>query len=148
MTDAIFACPPTWEPWVSPWTRILRGEAELSEQTWGILLLPPGTVRGRQEVPISCACLLVEGTCPAELLSSVKTAHVVTYGMSPRDSLTLSSLREPVLCVQRSLIRPDGTVIEVIDLAHLGTSENRPPPPGAGAEILLSPWPVLAGSDS
>ena len=39
-------------------------------------------------------------------------------------------------------------VIEVIDLAHLGTSENRPPPPGAGAEILLSPWPVLAGSDS
>ena len=116
MTDAIFACPPTWEPWVSPWTRILRGEAELSEQTWGILLLPPGTVRGRQEVPISCACLLVEGTCPAELLSSVKTAHVVTYGMSPRDSLTLSSLREPVLCVQRSLIRPDGTVIEPQEL--------------------------------
>ena len=116
MTDAIFACPPTWEPWVSPWTRILRGEAELSEQTWGILLLPPGTVRGRQEVPISCACLLVEGTCPAELLSSVKTAHVVTYGMSPRDSLTLSSLREPMLCVQRSLIRPDGTVIEPQEL--------------------------------
>lgn len=116
MTDAIFACPPTWEPWVSPWTRILRGEAELSEQTWGILLLPPGTVRGRQEVPISCACLLVEGTCPAELLSSVKTAHVVTYGMSPRDSLTLSSLQEPVLCVQRSLIRPDGTVIEPQEL--------------------------------
>ena len=116
MTDAICACPPTWEPWVSPWTRILRGEAELSEQTWGILLLPPGTVRGRQEVPISCACLLVEGTCPAELLSSVKTAHVVTYGMSPRDSLTLSSLQEPVLCVQRSLIRPDGTVIEPQEL--------------------------------
>ena len=116
MTDAIFACPPTWEPWVSPWTRILRGEAELSEQTWGILLLPPGTVRGRQEVQISCACLLVEGTCPAELLSSVKTAHVVTYGMSPRDSLTLSSLREPVLCGQRSLIRPDGTVIEPQEL--------------------------------
>ena len=116
MTDAIFACPPTWEPWVSPWTRILRGEAELSEQTWGILLLPPGTVRGRQEVPISCACLLVEGTCPAELLSSVKTAYVVTYGMSRRDSLTLSSLREPVLCVQRSLIRPDGTVIEPQEL--------------------------------
>ena len=116
MTDAIFACPPTWEPWVSPWTRILRGEAELSEQTWGILLLPPGTVRGRQEVPISCACLLVEGTCPAELRSAEKTAYVVTYGMSPRDSLTLSSLREPVLCVQRSLIRPDGTVIEPQEL--------------------------------
>ena len=37
---------------------------------------------------------------------------MVTYGLSPRDSLTLSSLREPVLCVQRSLPLPDGAVIE------------------------------------
>ena len=116
MADAVFDCSPAWETWVSPQTRRLHKAEELLEQTWGILLLPPGTVRGRQEVPISCACLLVEGTCPAELLSSVKTAYVVTYGMSPRDSLTLSSLQEPVLCVQRSLIRPDGTVIEPQEL--------------------------------
>ena len=89
-------------------------------QTWGILLLPPGTVRAIQEVPISCACLLVEGGCPAELLTAVETDHVITYGLSPRDSLTLSSLREPVLCVQRSLQRPDGTIIEPQELP-LGT---------------------------
>ena len=37
---------------------------------------------------------------------------MITCGLSPRDSLTLSSLTEPVLCVQRSLPRPDGAVIE------------------------------------
>lgn len=112
MTDAVFACPPAWESWISPWTRRLRTTGELPEQRWGTLLLPPGTAGAIQAVPVSCACLLVEGGCPAELLAAVETAHVVTYGMSPRDSLTLSSLQEPVLCVQRSLTRPDGTVIE------------------------------------
>ena len=116
MTDAVFACPPAWEPWVSSWTRRLRNRGDLSAQRWGTLLLPPGTAGAIQGVPVSCACLLVEGGCPAELLSSVETAHVVTYGMSPRDSLTLSSLQEPVLCVQRSLTRPDGTVIEPQEL--------------------------------
>ena len=116
MADAVFDCPPAWETWVSPQTRRLHKAEELLEQTWGILLLPPGTVRAIQEVPISCACLLVEGGCPAELLTAVETDHVITYGLSPRDSLTLSSLREPVLCVQRSLIRPDGAVIEPQEL--------------------------------
>ncbi len=116
MVDAVFACPPAWEPWVSPWTQRLQKAEELSEQRWGTLLLPPGTVRDIQAVPVSCACLLVEGTCPAEFLAAVETGHVVTYGLSPRDSLTLSSLREPVLCVQRSVIRPDGTVIEPQEL--------------------------------
>ena len=37
---------------------------------------------------------------------------MITCGLSPRDSLTLSSLTEPVLCVQRHLPRPDGAVIE------------------------------------
>jgi len=65
---------------------------------------------------VACACLLVEGSCRSELLDAVETAYVITYGLSPRDSLTLSSLREPVLCVQRSLTRPDGTVIEPQEL--------------------------------
>ena len=90
-------------------------------------------------MPISCACLLVEGTCPAELLSSVKTAYVVTYGMSPRDSLTLSSLREPVLCVQRALTALDGTVIEPQDIP-LSLHWSRLPPEtlllAAGAWLL------------
>ena len=120
MAAAALDCPPAWETWAAPQTRRLHKAEELLEQTWGILLLPPGTVRAIQEVPISCACLLVEGGCPAELLTAVETDHVITYGLSPRDSLTLSSLREPVLCVQRSLQRPDGTIIEPQELP-LGT---------------------------
>ena len=116
MVDAVFSCPPAWESWVSPQTRRLGKTEELSEQSWGTLLLPPGTAGAIQAVPFSCACLLVEGDCPAELLAAVATDHVITYGLSPRDSLTLSSLREPVLCVQRSLIRPDGAVIEPQEL--------------------------------
>ena len=112
MADAIFLCPAAWEAWVSPETRRLRQEEELSERAWEILLLPPGTVREMRGVPVRCDCLLVEGDCRPELLASVETGHVVTYGLSSRDSLTLSSLQEPVLCVQRSLPRPDGAVIE------------------------------------
>ena len=58
----------------------------------------------------SCLLLLAPGDC-AEL-EGLRAERVVTYGLSPRDSLTLSSLAEPVLCVQRALPRPDGTVIE------------------------------------
>lgn len=140
MTDAVLACPTAWEPWVSPGTQRLQKAEELSEQTWGILLLPPGTAETIQTVPVSCACLLVEGTCPAELLSSVKTAHVVTYGMSPRDSLTLSSLRESVLCVQRSLTRPDGAVMEPQELP-LGELPLQPEQmlPLLGLQLLQMP---------
>ena len=112
MADAIFLCPAAWEAWVSPETRRLRQAEELSERVWEILLLPPGTVREIHGTPVRCSCLLVEGDCRPELLASVETGHVVTYGLSSRDSLTLSSLQEPVLCVQRSLPRPDGAVIE------------------------------------
>ena len=45
------------------------------------------------------------------------------------DSLTLSSLTEPVLCVQRALPRPDGTVVEPQELPL--------PPLPAPAEALL-----------
>ena len=49
-----------------------------------------------------------------------------------RDSLTLSSLAEPVLCVQRALPRPDGAVIDPQEFPL-------PPLPGP-AEALL---PIL-----
>ena len=54
---------------------------------------------------------------------------MITCGLSPRDSLTLSSLTEPVLCVQRSLPRPDGAVIEPQEVPL-------PPLPGPPEELL------------
>ena len=112
MEDAIFACPEIWERWVSPETRKLRKTEELSGQRWGVLLLPLETIPRIHALPIACECLLVEGVCHSESLACVQAKHIVTYGLSSRDSLTLSSLQNPVLCIQRVLHRLDGTVIE------------------------------------
>ena len=53
----------------------------------------------------------------------------MTYGLSHRDSLTLSSLAEPVLCVLRRLPRPDGCVVEPQEFPL-------PELPGPAAELL------------
>ena len=116
MEDAIFDCPAEWEPWISPQTRRLRETWELSRQKWGILLMFPETIQAVRRIPFSCECLVVRGDCPSKSLLSVQAKHIITYGLSPRDSLTLSSLQEPLLCVQRSLLRPDGSIIEPQEL--------------------------------
>ena len=77
---------------------------------------------------IICRLLLAPGDLPA-LPAQVRAETVVSYGLSPRDSLTLSSLAEPVLCVQRALPRLDGTVIDPQEFPL-------PPLPGP-AEALL-----------
>lgn len=59
----------------------------------------------------------------------IQAETVVTYGLSHRDSLTLSSLSEPVLCVQRALPRLEGGSVEPQEIPL-------PPLPGE-AEILL-----------
>lgn len=117
MEDAVFACPAEWEPWVSPQTRRLRKAEELSGEKWGNLLLPSKVIRKVTYMPsISCECLLVGGDCPAGFWAHVQAKHVITYGLSQRDSLTLSSLEKPVLCVQRALPRLDGTIVEPQEL--------------------------------
>ena len=67
----------------------------------------------------------------------------MTYGLSHRDSLTLSSLAEPVLCVQRRLPRPDGGFIEPQEFPL-------PDLPAPAAELLplLGPPVVAAATDS
>ena len=69
--------------------------------------------------------LLLPGDCGA---NGFRAETVVTYGLSPRDSITFSSLREPVLCVQRALPLLRGGVLE---------PQEFPLPGLAGAEGLL-----------
>ena len=68
------------------------------------------------------------GWCRA-LPERVQAEAVVTCGLSPRDSMTLSSLAEPVLCVQRALPRPDGGTVEPQEFPL-------PALPGPAAELL------------
>ena len=103
METAIFPCPAQWTPLLPPGVVRAEKPEDLLEQFWDLLALAGGS-----DPAVRCRILLLPGTeTPA-----AQAERVVTYGLSPRDSLTLSSLTEPVLCVQRALPRPDGGRIE------------------------------------
>lgn len=127
MDAAIYDCPGAWEPFLPPGTRRVRQAGELAEHVWPLLALTEEGCRRLEGTGPLCRVLLTPGDCPPALLAGAET--VVSYGLSPRDSLTLSSLAEPVLCVQRALPGPDGTVVEPQELPL--------PPLPAPAEALL-----------
>ena len=105
---------------------------ELARCRWDLLTLTQGgcaSLESIRELFCTCETLLVPGDCPPELVRRVAAETVVTFGMSPRDSLTFSSLEEPVLCVQRRLPRPDGGTVEPQELPL-------PPLPGPTEELL------------
>ena len=114
MNAAIYDCPREWEYLLPPGTlRACRAE-ELEGWVWPLLALTRGACRvlaERSGRAPACRVLLAPGDCPW-VLSHVKAETVIAWGLSPRDSLTLSSLAEPVLCVQRALPRLDGTGLD------------------------------------
>ena len=129
---AIFGCPAAWEKWLPPGTQRCDTARELCAQTWEIVSLTDhgcAKLRRLREIngEIICRILLVPGDCHLEALERVHMDQAVSYGLSARDSLTLSSLREPVLCIQRALPRPDGGIVEPqeIPLFHLPASAER-----------------------
>ncbi len=131
MDAAIYDCPPEWAGLLPPGTRRVRRAEELEEHLWPLLALSREGCRaleGRNGGALVCRVLLAPGDCPL-VLSRVRAEAVITWGLSPRDSLTLSSLAEPVLCVQRALPRLDGTRVDPQEFPL-------PPLPGP-AEALL-----------
>nr|WP_325212728.1 hypothetical protein [uncultured Oscillibacter sp.] len=130
MDAAIYGCPAEWTRLLPPGARRVRREEELTEHIWPLLALTPEGCRELAAAGggIVCRLLLVPGELQA-LPAQVRAETVISYGLSPRDSLTLSSLTEPVLCVQRALPRPDGAAVD--------PQEFPLPPLPAPAEILL-----------
>ena len=128
MCAGIFDCPAMWERLLPPDTRRLRHPKEL-ERNWPLLTLTPAGCRALEKRRLNCRILLAPGDCGPQTLAGVKAEVVVSYGLSPRDSLTLSSLTEPLLCVQRMLPRPDGGFIDPQELPL-------PPLPGTAEELL------------
>lgn len=136
MDAAIFDCPMEWVRLLPPGVCPIRRDRELTEHIWPLLALTPEGCQALAENQadggkIACRLLLAPGKLQA-LPPRLQAETVITYGLSPRDSLTLSSLRSPVLCVQRALPRPDGVVIDPQEFPL-------PPLPGP-AEALL---PIL-----
>lgn len=134
MDAAIYSCAMEWETFLPPGTRRIGRAGELSEHLWPLLALSREGCRALEAMPgggggtVVCRLLLAPGDCAASL-SPVRAETVISYGLSSRDSLTLSSLAEPVLCVQRTLPRPDGTAVD--------PQEFPLPPLPAPAETLL-----------
>ena len=107
MERGIFRCPPQWLPFLPPQVRCPCPH-ELSVSRWALLALTPEGARAIGGAQLRCECLLVPGDCPVRTTAPA----VISYGLSARDSLTLSGVRQPVLCIQRTLPGPDGTPLE------------------------------------
>ena len=132
MNAAIYNCPFAWARFLPPGTQGVQRQEELAEHIWPLLALTPEGCRTLAKFPkggeIFCRVLLAPGDC-CPLPGQVRAEAVVSYGLSPRDSLTLSSLAEPVLCVQRALPGPEGNLIVPQELPL-------PALPGPAEELL------------
>ena len=88
-------------------------------------LLVVSPLSARREPSGRYRTVLLPGDAP--VAAGREAASVVTYGLSPRDTLTLSSQQGPLLwvAVQRQLVTVDGRVVERQEFparvgAHLG----------------------------
>ena len=130
MRCGVFPCPDRWREWLPPGTLRPAG-GEVGRIPWDLLALTPEGCGCLTESRLRCRILLAPGGC--RIPEGAGT--VVTCGLSPRDSLTLSSLAEPVLCIQRALPRLDGSILEPqeVPLPPL-------PAPAEGLLPLLGLW--------
>lgn len=110
MEGIIWHCPALWRPLLPPRALAAESARDLTLRRWSVLAL---TERGCGDLErADCGMLLVPGDRAEAVLARVRAETVVTCGLSQRDSLTLSSLSEPVVCLQRALLRPDGGTVE------------------------------------
>ena len=70
------------------------------------------------EAVCACGTVLLPSEWTALTARQIRAERVVSCGLSPRDSLTFSSLDggQSVVCVQRALSRPDGGTVEPQEL--------------------------------
>lgn len=91
--------------------RVSQGGVSASHPT--LLVVSPGAARRGLHLPAACRTVLLPGDA-GRLLQGVRAASAVSYGVSPRDSLTISSREGDRLwaALQRELVTVDGQVVE------------------------------------
>ena len=87
------------------------GPAVGADHRPGLLVIGPGV--SALPGPVVCQTVLLPGS-KSMLLEQICAKSAVSYGLSGRDTITLSSRRGDRLwvAVQRELVRLDGTVLE------------------------------------
>lgn len=120
MECGLFECPTAWRAWLPHGARGLERKEELAQAVWDLMALTPSGLLQLERGLLRCRILLLPGGTPLELAALADAECLITYGLSSRDSLTLSSMEAPVLCVQRTLPRPDGGMVEPQELPLYG----------------------------
>ena len=111
-----------------------RHPAELAAVPLELLVISPGALGWAGAGAVHCRTVLLPGAA-GPLARTLQAGQAVSYGTSPRDTLTFSSLEGDRLClaVQRELVPLSGPVVEQQELVL-------PFPTGA------SPLPFLAAA--
>ena len=135
---------------------ILRGLAvqgglagrRCSDRHPALLVVSPRAVLEGRKLPRACRTVLLPGS-GADALQGVRAASAVSYGPSPRDSLTISSREENQMwaTLQREVVTLEGHVVErqefPIPLVRRG--EEMSALAAAGALLLLGVPPREVG---
>ena len=90
-----------------------RHPAELAEGVLDLLVVSPGALGWAGAGAVDCRTVLLPGGA-GPLARALRTGQAVSYGTSPRDTLTFSSLEGDRICLalQRELVTLQGTVVE------------------------------------
>lgn len=91
--------------------------AALPTRSWRLLALAPDAL-GVIPRGLCADSVLLPGDSDPAAASALCAGQIIGYGFSPRDTLTLSSFAsaERLLCLQRSLLSLDGTLLEPQEL--------------------------------
>lgn len=85
----------------------------LAGTEYDLLIVSPLAVGWAGLAALSCETVLLPGAA-GPLSGSLRAERAVSYGLNPKDTLTVSSLSGERICValQRGIIRLDGSVVE------------------------------------
>ncbi|MCI8304944.1 MAG: hypothetical protein HFF52_10045 [Lawsonibacter sp.] len=104
-----------------------------------LLVVSPKAAAGGMRLPEQCRTVLLPGEL-GERLAALRAASAVSYGTSPRDSLTISSREGGILwaALQRELVTVDGQVVERQEFPlRLKQGESAMPALAAAGALLL-----------
>ena len=95
--------------------RLLRGRhpAELAGEELDLLVVSPRAVGWGGAMRVNCRLMLLPGSA-APMARGLRMEGAVSYGVGPKNTITLSSLNGETIClaVQRELVTVKGSVVE------------------------------------
>ena len=98
--------------------RCFRAGAEAAGRSWDLLALARDAAGGAPPEALRARSILLPGDSDPAFARGMRALQLIGYGFSPRDTLTLSSFAEAgrLLCLQRSIVAADGTLLEPQEL--------------------------------